>query len=174
MAQTTEAGEWMRTGADRARALGALEARIIATASIVTASWVRLRCQFGCDRYATNRCCPPHTPTAAEMREVLQAYSGAILFRCSSLKEPTPVAMKLEREAFLAGYYKALGLGAGRCRLCKTCDLEHPCQHPEEARPSLESCGIDVYATVRANGMPIDVLTEEGEQGNYYGVVLVE
>ena len=160
--------------ADRARELGALEARVIATASIVTAAWVRLRCQFGCTRYASNRCCPPHTPTCAEMREVLQGYSLGVLFRCSRLEEPTRIALKLEREAFLAGHYKALGLGAGRCRLCKTCDLDQPCQHPEEARPSLEACGVDVYATVRANGLPIRVLTDESEQGNYYGVVLVE
>ena len=136
----------------RAVELGAREARAIDTESIVTAAWVRLRCQFGCSRYAASRCCPPHTPTLTEMREVIRGYTRAILFRCGHLREPTRLAVKLEREAFLAGHYKALGLGAGSCRLCKPCDLTSPCRHPEEARPSMEGCGIDVYATVRANG----------------------
>jgi hypothetical protein len=38
----------------------------------------------------------------------------------------------------------------------------------------MEACGIDVYATVRANGYPIAVVKDQGDDANYYGLVLVE
>ncbi|HQL83575.1 MAG TPA: DUF2284 domain-containing protein, partial [Spirochaetota bacterium] len=47
----------------RAVELGAGEAKIIPSESIVTAPWVRLKCQFGCGGYNSSCCCPPHTPT---------------------------------------------------------------------------------------------------------------
>ena len=153
---------------------GATEARVIPAASVVTAAWVRLRCQYGCGRYGSSRCCPPHAPTPEEMRRVLDGYRRAILFRGRRLKDPTAIVLKLERQAFLVGFYKAFGLGAGPCRLCATCDLTAACQHPKHARPAMEACGIDVYATVRDNGMPIHVLTSEDDQGDYYGLLLVD
>lgn len=82
------------------------------------------------------------------------------------------MAVKLEREIFLAGYYKALGYGAGPCMLCKECNVQQ-CVHPEDTRPSMEACGIDVYATVRANGLPIEVVKDETCEENYYGLVLI-
>ena len=38
----------------------------------------------------------------------------------------------------------------------------------------MEGCGIDVFATVRANGYEIDVVTEKGADGRYFGLVLFE
>lgn len=81
--------------------------------------------------------------------------------------------MTLEREIFLAGFYKAFVLGRGACRLCDECNLEK-CIHPREARPSMESYGIDVYATARGNGYPIEVVKDRSCDQNYYGVVLVD
>jgi len=51
----------------------------------------------------------------------------------------------LEREIFLAGFYKALSFGCGPCGLCKTCEIENGCRYPEKARPSMEAAGIDVF-----------------------------
>jgi hypothetical protein len=39
---------------------------------------------------------------------------------------------------------------------------------------SMESCGIDVYATIRANGFPIEVVKDRAGEQNYYGLVLIE
>jgi len=80
---------------------------------------------------------------------------------------------KLEREIFLAGYYKAFAFGSGPCRLCEECSLEH-CTHADQARPSLEAAGIDVYATARANDFPIEVVRDHASPQNYYGLVLIE
>jgi predicted metal-binding protein len=48
------------------------------------------------------------------------------------------------------------------------------CIHPRDARPSLEACGIDVYATARGNGFPIEVVKDRTCDQNYYGVILVD
>ena len=78
-----------------------------------------MKCQFGCDGYGSNLCCPPNTPTPEEMRKVIDCYKKAILIHKTDLGSITKIVVKLEREIFLSGYYKALGLGAGLCCLCK-------------------------------------------------------
>jgi predicted metal-binding protein len=157
----------------RACELGAYEAKIINAATVLTAPWVRLKCRFGCELYGLGYCCPPHTPTPHEMREVIACYEHALLFHCTKLGSPTRIACDLEREIFLEGYHKAIGLGSGPCRICRKCSPKG-CKHPDRARPSMEACGIDVFATVRTNGFPIEVLKDETCTGNYYGLVLID
>lgn len=160
--------------AERAIVLGAKAARVAGTSTIATAPWVRLKCQYGCGGYGSSLCCPPHTPTPAQMREVLAAYHQAILFEAGK-REPGRVAVKLERELFLAGYYRAFGLGAGPCRLCEAaCAFAEGCRHPYEARPSMEACGIDVFQTARANGFQIEVVGDYDQPQHYFGLVLAE
>ena len=158
----------------RAKRFGARAARTIRASTIVTAPWVRLKCTYGCDGYGSSRCCPPHTPTADETRKVIDGYRRAILFEAGK-GEPRKIAVRVEREAFLAGYYKAFGLGAGSCRLCKEdCSFDRGCRHPEQARPAMEGCGIDVYATARRNGFTIEVVRDEDDEAHYFGVVLLD
>ncbi len=157
----------------RALELGAAESKIISADSIITAPWVRLKCQFGCGGYNGTYCCPPHTPTHDQTRSVIDSYRKAILIHSPDLGRVTKIIIKLEREIYLAGYYKALGFGSGPCSLCRECP-EEGCRHPEKARPSMESCGIDVYATARGNGFPIEVVKDHKSTQNYYGVVLIE
>ena len=57
------------------------------------------------------------------------------------------VVFKLERMMFLFGYYSAFGLACGPCRLCPGCNVRGRfCRFPHMARPSIEACGIDVFA----------------------------
>lgn len=157
----------------RAVELGAKESKVIDASSIITAPWVRLKCQFGCGGYDSNYCCPPHTPTPEQTRGVIDSYRKAVLVHFTAPGKVTKIIVQLEREIFLAGYYKALGFGAGPCSLCRVCPGEG-CRHPEKARPSMEGCGIDVYATARGNGYPIEVVKNESSDQNYYGIVLIE
>ena len=53
---------------------GATHAKQIHPSSVVTAPWVRLKCQFGCPGYGKGHCCPPHTPTSDETRAILDCY----------------------------------------------------------------------------------------------------
>ena len=52
----------------RAKDLGVKNAKIISTKSIVTAEWVRLKCQFGCGGYGRTLTCPPYSPTPEKKR----------------------------------------------------------------------------------------------------------
>ncbi len=92
------------------------------------------------------------------------------------------IARTLERTIFLAGYYKAFAFVCGPCWLCKTCAAiakgkpgkAAACKHPDKARPAMEAAGIDVFATARAAGLPIEVIRTEECPQDYYALVLVE
>jgi predicted metal-binding protein len=146
---------------------------VVGTASVVTAPWVRLKCQYGCGAYNTSLCCPPHSPTPDETRAVLDCYQRAILVHCGPRVDVKELMVKLERELFLAGFYRAFGYGCGPCSLCHECNLGS-CVHAYQARPAMEACGMDVFATARANGFPLEVVTDHSCDQNYYGLALVD
>jgi len=152
---------------------GAKSAKVIPASSVQTGSWVRWKCQFGCGCYGTSLVCPPNSPSPEETRKVLDEYDRAVLFEAAR-GEPKRIAVELERELFLAGFYKAMGLGAGPCRLCGTCAMEKGCRHPDEARPAMEACGIAVFATVRKHGFTINVVRDQTDPQHYFGLVLIE
>ena len=157
----------------RAKELGAKNAKIIPAQSVVTAEWVRLKCQFGCGGYGGALTCPPNSPTPEETGRMLTHYKHGLLIHGDEHTDIKDVVVTLEREIFLDGCHKAFGMGAGPCHLwSKKCPKS--CRHPVKARPAREACGIDVFTTVRANGFPIEVLNAEDCQGNYYGLVLIE
>jgi len=165
-------GHWV----DAAVRLGAAEAKMISPGSVVTAPWVRLKCQFGCGGYGRRLTCPPYSPTPEQTRAVLDCYRVAVLVHCpggGKWKSIKRIVVALEREIFLAGHYQAFAFGSGPCDLCDECNLEH-CLHPDEARPAMEAAGIDVYATARANGLPIEVVRDHTCPQNYYGLVLID
>ena len=153
--------------------LGALEAKVISPSGVETAPWVRWKCQFGCGGYMSSLMCPPYTPEPDQTRKLLDGYTRAILFEAPA-GQSKAIATALERELFLAGHYKALGLGAGPCNLCDTCAFEDGCRHPDQARPSMEACGIDVFATARKHGFTIEVVRGDKDPQHYFGLVLVE
>ena len=163
----------------RALELGVKQVKVIAPRSIVTAQWVRLKCQFGCLHFGRSLCCPPHAPTPEVTRKVIDSYEKAILLhrrlkKDERTKDFNEILGHLEIEIFLDGYYKVFSMGSGRCFLCKECDPSSPCRYGRVARPSMEACGIDVFKTVRDNGFPIEVLRSREEERNIYGVILVE
>ncbi|MGQ9597642.1 MAG: DUF2284 domain-containing protein [Thermoproteota archaeon] len=71
------------------------------------------------------------------------------------------------------GYYSAFGLTSGPCPFCEKCNLKH-CVHPRLARPSMEACGIDVYATVRSNGFKLEVVKSKKDKPRYFGLLLIQ
>jgi predicted metal-binding protein len=84
--------------------------------------------------------------------------------------------VKMEGEIFKDGYYKSLVYLAGPCPLCKECSKvkDGACIQPGKARPSMESCGIDVFQTARNNGFFIQTLKEKTETQNLYCLMLVD
>lgn len=164
---------------NKALELGVDGVKQIDPRSVVTAEWVRMKCQFGCTGFGLSLCCPPRTPTPDITRKVIDSYEKAILLhrrlkkgeRSKFLNE---AVVRLEIEMFLDGYYKAWSMGSGPCRLCKECDLNAPCRHGYEARPSMEACGIDVFKTARDNGFSIEVVKTHEDERNVFGVILAE
>jgi predicted metal-binding protein len=159
--------------------MGVDGAKVIDPRSVVTAEWVRMKCQYGCPGFGTSLCCPPHTPPPDITRKVIDSYQKAVLLHRRLLKEDkskpfNETIVNVEVKIFLDGYYKAWSMGSGPCRLCKECDLTTSCKHGFEARPSMEACGIDVFKTTRDNGFPIEVVKTHEEERNIFGLILVE
>ena len=165
-----------------AREWGALDAVVVSPREqVFTATWVRLRCQYGCSEYGLCLTCPPLSPTPETTRKMLDEYQTAILLHANRWKLVREIAQNLELKVFLAGYYKAFAFLCGPCDLCKKCallgskrDKAKSCRHPEQARPAMEAAGIDVFATARAAGLPIEVVRDADCPQNYYALVLVE
>ena len=162
---------------------GASWARAVPASYVVTAPWVRYKCQFGCGCYGSRHLCPPETPTPGETAAVVRRYRRAILVTYESGRRGTERALRkkmhrdmlaLEREIFLDGYHKALAFVAGPCNLCKECDVAEPCPRPGEPRPSMESCGIDVFSTFARAGVTLEVVPDVGMPYKLCGLVLVE
>jgi predicted metal-binding protein len=140
---------------------------------VVTAEWVRLKCQFGCGGYGRSLTCPPHSPAPDRTRRVLNEYRTAYLIWWGERHPGREELGEIEREVFLAGFYKALLLASGPCHVCDPCPLEYPCLHPRAARPSMEACGIDVYETAHRAGFPLRVVTSREDTPNFYSLLLV-
>ena len=88
--------------------MGAVDAKVIDAKDVVVQNWVRLKCQYGCGNYGKSLTCPPYSPSPDQMRHVLSGYSYAILMRLPDESMAThDLVVKLERHAFLAGYYSA-------------------------------------------------------------------
>jgi len=169
-----------------ARASGLDDFKWIQPQSIVTGYWVRAKCLYGCPSYGKKACCPPELPSFAECRQFFKEYRTGLLFHLA-VKLPKPEMrfawgqkinkkmLSLEREVFLSGFYKAFVFPATPCRLCAQCKPnKRECLNPDLSRPTLEGFGVDVYATARMMGYPIQVLKGYTEEMNRFGLLLIE
>ena len=164
-----------------ARRLGALDAAVVSPAKVFTATWVRHRCQYGCSEFGQCLTCPPYSPAPETTRKMLDEYRMAILLHGNHWKTLREITQSLECKIFLAGYYKSFAFLCGPCDLCKTCVAVQKnqgrvvaCVHSDLARPAMEAAGIDVFATARAAGLPIEVVESTDCPQNYYTLILVE
>ncbi len=156
------------------------EAKVVHPISVVTAPWVRMKCQYGCTGFGQRLCCPPFSPTFEETRKILDSYSTILLLHShrtpgdkKGMKKFNATIVDLEFQAFLDGYYKAWSMGCGPCQLCETCDPKGACVNGKRARPPMEACGIDVYQTARNSEMPIQVARTREGPWDMYGLVLL-
>ncbi|MDR3568579.1 MAG: DUF2284 domain-containing protein [Syntrophobacteraceae bacterium] len=157
----------------QAKRLGFSFARVIDTADIAVEEWVRLKCRFGCARYASSLCCPPTSLDEEKMRALLSGYRHGLLVQGSPPSgEFHDLLLALERAFFLEGHYEALAFGAGPCPVCPSCPDDGRCRFPEKARPSLEACGVDVYETARRAGLILNPVSHRQGYVKYVGLVL--
>ncbi len=158
----------------RIKALGFRSVSAIPADTIHIPAWADIRCRYGCGNFGKPHC-PPHSPSPEKTREVIRDYTHALLLEG---EPPTGEfqlrVLRAEREAFNAGYYKALSFWAGPCSLCHTCAENGVCRNPEDARPSMEGAGIDVFETIRRAGLSLRTLNRKGDFARYFGMVLLE
>lgn len=141
---------------------------------VVTAHWPKDHCRYGCSSYG-EKCCPPNSPSHEETRVKLDGYTKAFLIEG---QPPTRDFQKLmlnaEKIAFKQGYYKAFSLWAGPCNICSECKPPAPPKKCTVTRPSMESAGIDVFATVNKQGFKMRTLKDKNEFVKYFGLLLLE
>ena len=153
--------------------LGAADAKLIRADQVVVRNWVRWKCRFGCPDYGEVLMCPPYSPTPEETLALLKEYEYALLFR-SKPSTPKNLAVELEKRIFLEGYYAALAFANDSCHLCKECNVQKGyCIRPAEARPAMESCGINVFETAKNAGYRIEVLKSKEQDFMGYDLVLI-
>lgn len=139
---------------------------------IIPRQSIRMKCQIPlCRHYGVCKICPPQIPGVEEFKEALKSYEGAFIIvykerlkteeeykkdYASELKLGE-IVNALEAAAFSLGYYEAMGLGIGGCKLCPTCaPVGEPCRHPRKARPSPEGLGVDITELAREAGVPVE------------------
>ena len=155
-------------------------------ADLVAGQWVRLKCTYACQSYGRQACCPPNVPSVAVSREFFREYERVAVIHIEKAgdspqkldlwkREVNTTLLELERAVFLAGFYKAMVLFPGDCSLCPQCVPEpEDCRHPGSVRPTPEALGVDVFATARKLGYPIEVLTDYDQAMNRYAFLLIE
>ncbi len=153
---------------------------------IVVSHWVRMKCMYGCKGYGRTATCPPNVPSVAECQRFFAEYRRAALFhfakrvdkpedRHAWSRKVNLKLVQLERAVFLTGYQKAFLLAMDSCGICATCPgTREACKHPQAARPSPEAMAVDVFATIRRQRYPIQVLSDYDQEMNRYALLLVE
>jgi predicted metal-binding protein len=75
---------------EKARELGAKDAKVIPASDIVVENRVPLKCRAGCIGYGKKLTCPPYVPTPDEFRKILSEYHHALLVKFLSPAEADP------------------------------------------------------------------------------------
>lgn len=152
----------------KAKEAGFTEAGWLRPATLKTEQWVRDTCASDkCHAYGHNWTCPPECGDLESCQREMAQYSRGILLqtvghlaRRIDAKAYAETEMRhLESfQRFVAQirkeYPDALCLGAGGCRVCKSCAYPNPCRFPEKACSSMEAYGLFVTKVCKENQMP--------------------
>ena len=110
------------------------EALSIYTSKIYIHHWVGLKY-----RYATKDSCA-HMLNPDQTYKLLKEYKRAVLVLGNKKEDFEKAVVEMEERLIKEGFYKSLALINTPCTLCKK---------QVNARPSFETLGIDILATVR-------------------------
>ena len=173
----------LRPVIERALEWGVLDVRTIAVDAIALAEWVRLKCHYGCKSYGQRLDCPPNEFSLDMTRRLFAEYRRALILKLPRLphyqQEGSGLVHRVERELFLAQFYKAFAIGAGACGYCpdECVRVAGRCPQPQQIRPASESLGVDWFTTLRNVGWDLRVLdSREAHAGlpPSYSLVLVD
>lgn len=154
--------------------------------TIVVEQWVRFKCMLMCKTFGTKLVCPPHMPSFEECTRFFSEYGSSVLIRLEKeahhrdddaeiFKSTDENLLELEKELYYQGLYKVMMLPHTICSLCPTCpDTVEECRNKQHSRPTPEALCVDVFATVRKAGYPIEVLSSYAQTMNRYAIILLE
>lgn len=119
-----------------------------------------------CCAYGKNWMCPPICGTLEVCRNNIARFErGIILQTRGTLEDQFDFEGMMETEVshrtnllrfssvLRKQYPDALILGAGGCKICKTCSYPNPCYHPDLAYSSMEGYGLLVSDVCKKNQM---------------------
>jgi len=156
-----------------AKSFGAENAVAVTPDDIVFDGRTILKCMFGCSSWGKGCTCPSRDGflSSGEFEKLLRMYKTVLIIHSKDKKIAQKVSYEVEKEAFFDG--DVLAFSMSDCALCETCagKTAEPCRNVKAARPSFHSVGIDCFATVKKQGLPIEVLRNEGEEQNWYAAV---
>ena len=158
-----------------AKQLGMANIMLITPSDIFFDIRANLKCGWGCDRKSSSNIkCDSRGTTLEERIQMIKRYSAVLLMHCHDETQLSRAILDMERTAFLDGYYFAFAVRA--CHFCKECQVlnDKDCPFPQKIRPCDSVFGIDVYKTVRALGLPCNVLQAKDDTQNRYGFLLIE
>lgn len=161
--------------------LGATDAKIITTDTVVIDERVRMKCIYPkCPLYGTNAHCPPHGIELDFTRKIVNNFRYAIFTRLEGeskefagpeaaekglLKKGHIQTFKIvgtiESAAFFDGYHLAVGFACGPCKLLfcpeKECSALQGkgCRQGLKARGSMEGAGIDAFTMASKVGWEV-------------------
>ena len=183
-----------------AQGLGATGAVVIRAADIVVDESLAEKCREPrCENYGLAMSCPPHVAGPVALRQLLESFRQAILFKIdvpadvlfsSESREVFQllheVASGIERKAVAMGFAGARAYAGGSCKAifchehqeCRALTAEGKCRHPESARPSMSGFGIDVAKLFAAAGWEMNWVSRHQDStstkmANVCGLVLI-
>lgn len=105
-----------------------------------------------------------------EMREKIRAFWAS--WKKDKLKL-VKMVRDLEKAAMNKGYTLALGFTTGSCLVCEKCNVEQKiCLHPDEARHTAQSVGVNIKQTLENANMPIPFPMKGNPET--FGLVLID
>jgi len=156
-----------------AKSLGAENVVAVTPDDIVFDDRTILKCMYGCRTWGKGCTCPSRAGflSSAEYERMLRKYKTVLIVHSPDKKIAQKASFAVEKEAFFNG--DVLAFSMSDCALCELCagKTDEPCRNVMQARPAFHSVGIDVFATVKKLGLPIEVLRDEGEDQNWYSAV---
>ncbi|MGD9973452.1 MAG: DUF2284 domain-containing protein [Desulfatirhabdiaceae bacterium] len=157
----------------KALELGATDARLIDTHTIVFDPRSYIKCRFGCNRWGQYWTCPPHLSISPEMfMDAFGKYTKAVIIQTADPRKGQDVSLAIEKEAMLAAN-SPFAFAMVLCVQCETCAYPEPCRYPHLARPSMDAYGIDIGATIAPLGFTIKFDPDGQLLPAWYSMVLV-
>lgn len=159
---------------EKAIDLGATQAKLIHTESVVFDERSFLKCRFGCNRWGNYWTCPPHMDISYDQfKSAFKRYTNAIIIQSGSPENSQEITLEIEKQAMLQ-HHCHFAFAMALCVLCDECAYPEKCRFPDRARPSMDAFGIDIGMTVKPLGLKVEFSEDGTLLPAWYSMVLLD